>query len=276
MHLKLRGWKMERLCKNPNCKSTLSSFVPEYVQFCSRCQLIIIRLREKHPYWNDGDAEFVVAHSTGCAPFELADHLGINRSSFYGYLNKGNISLSQKTSGRRLHIPVSEIIRAIILHREFVSISPLAKITGMSLNGLYKYINRGYLAGCIRNLRGALSLHISRVMNIKDVCQRIQRDNLSRRRWHSTPLGDNQLTVTLIARIMHVSDVAVRYLMNRGYLPYFQVRTGRIRIVNLSDFLEFAKRAINGQYPSLRSSTISNLKRFLHGRNSLQPVVVHS
>lgn len=239
---------MERPCRYPKCKTTLSELVPPEVVLCGRHQSELLRLRaalirESLP---EEDIDFIFYHQKGSNARQLAVHLGIPLPTMVGYLKRGVLK-ARKHGGNLLFwdIPIEEIMRVIVIKRNWIPIRQIALTSSICKDVLLIYTREGYFGPFQLNLSGALSIKKEQLPGLPERFRAIRALKLKKKKWPRKYIRVGETTPGGIARQLQTSHNAVYYWMAKGQLP-FQKRGKRL-IVKQSDFKQFACQAIAGR-----------------------------
>lgn len=239
---------MERPCQYPGCKTTLSEFVPLEVTLCGQHQYKLLKLRaalaqESLP---EKDIQFIFYHQKGCTAYQLAMCLNIPLPTMVGYLKRGVLKACK--CGRTLffwNIPIEEIVRAMIIARNWISVWRLARTTSICKDTLLSYAREGYFGPFQFNLSGALSVKRAQIPGVLERFRTVRSLKLRKKRWPRKYLEKGEIAPGEIARRLQTSHNTVYYWMAKGRLPFQQ--RGKRLVVKKNDFKHFALSAITGR-----------------------------
>ncbi len=137
----------DRLCLVDGCPTELSSDADEErlpIPICGHHQVQLNKLKEKYPDFDElpeKDRKFVIRKLIkGCNAKELALQLGKWPGLIYSHIRQGNIKTSKDNK-----IPISEIVRLLILERLYITVRQIFKDSGYNKNTLLFYARQGWL-----------------------------------------------------------------------------------------------------------------------------------
>ncbi len=259
--------QMKRPCEYSGCTATLSEFVPLQIKLCGQHQrqrrLLKERLdSEKLP---EEDIQFIFYHPRGCNANQLALRLGISLSTLSGYLKRGVIRDEKRENPSVWQIPAEEIERAIILTRNWITVWKASRDTGVEKATLLTYVRKGYFGPHQVHLCGGLAIRKEELPGLLEKYEKIKREVwLNQRHWLGKCLRKDEITPRQISKLLQMTINGIYWWRQKGWLPS-ERRKGRV-VINKSDFVEFAQRAINEEYP-LRPRTKEALEKFILTQN---------
>jgi len=244
---------VERPCENPHCQyhGTLTDQVPERIKHCSDCQYDMIKLTEEHPFWNAQDVEFVFLHPAGCFVTELTTHLDDNNVS--DYVRKGKIEakkILKRPDGKMLcyFIEYDEMVRIIVIYREWVTVTSLLDISGVCLMTLHEYANSplSVFGRTIIHPSGAICIHRREIPGLKAKCQDTKKKRLADRNLKNANLKKGDMTRRYFAGLCQVQQLSVNHWVLLGHLQL--VKRGKRFIITHSRAIRFISDALAGKH----------------------------
>lgn len=263
---------MKRICEYPGCDTTLSDSVPLQITLCGEHQYQIRKLRKKlaHYLLTEEDLLFFFFHQDGCNTKQLATYLRIARSTVRRALLKGRIKGKRyrdpKIPTPVWRIPYEEMIRAVDLVRNWVTVWQAAKIAQVLSYSLLIYVRMGYFGPYQIHLSGGLAIKRDQLSGLKEQYQKIVKarkensKNWARRHY----LKQGEVSPSEIAERLGFTLDCIYLWLRSGRLPATQKDV--YWVIKERAFSDFARKAVAGEY-CLKSRTIKALREFLSQQN---------
>jgi hypothetical protein len=242
-----------RLCQFPDCRTEIADCVPKSIIHCGQHQYTLIRLKEiflkeKLP---QEDIDFIYAHLGGCNAYPLfKKHLGIPEQTFSHCIKRGWVNLIPRMKkSAHWFVPLKEMIRIIVLKRNWITVRNFASRYNLSPVTLKLYVDQGYFGSSQIDLSGHLAIHKNQQEGFLPRFRLIFSLRRDLQRWSRSFVRKNEVTPGWLATRLKISSNTIYYWQKKGFFPVRRRgKSGNRQVIKVSDFIAFAQKAILGEY----------------------------